>query len=528
VTESSGWAEGCRADATSETEAGRLHGSAAGGDYGMEGRHEVSVEAGMENSHQRSRGRLPIGPQDAILPHNKNAQTAAAGLSMMSPDQCATIFEIAQQAARAANIRDIEVLISAKQSALTRFANNVIHQNVSEQSHWASVRTVIGQRTARATTNRLDESGIRRAVEESLALTRSVDPLPDLLELAEPQPLTPVSRYDAGTAATGPEQRARAVTEAIRVIEAASQTAAGIFSTEHAIEAIFNSRGVAAHYAETRAVFSITAMDGDSSGWAKASEVSSRDLDTVALARTASLKARLSHSPREIPPGHYTVVLEPAAVLDVVGQMFGDFSGTALADQRSFLMNRMGERVFGENIHIDDDVYHPLQAGPAFDGEGMPRKRLTLVDGGVPRELAWSRNSAAKAGVAPTGHGFPLPNEIGEAPLNIVVRGGQTSVAEMIASVDHGVLVTRLWYIREVDPYEKIMTGMTRDGTFLIEDGKVTCGLKNFRFNESLLRMLSNVEALSPSLRASGEEAFDMVVPAMKVTDFHFTEVTRF
>jgi PmbA protein len=447
---------------------------------------------------------------------------------MMSPDQCAAIFEIARHAARASNVMDIEVLIAARQSALTRFANNVIHQNVSEQSHWVSVRTMAGQRTARATTNRLDESGIRRAVEESLALTRSVDPLPDLLALAEPQPLTRVSRYDAGTAAIGPEQRASAVTEAIRIIEESSQTAAGIFATEHGIEALFNSRGVAAYHDETRAIFSITAMDGDSSGWAKASELKRVDLDTRALARAASEKARLSRSPRELPAGHYTVVLEPAAVLDVVGQMFGDFSGTALADQRSFLMNRMGERVFGENIHIDDDVYHPLQAGPPFDGEGMPRKRLTLVEGGVPRELAWSRNSAAKAGVVPTGHGFPLPNEIGEAPLNIVIHGGQTSLAEMVASVDRGVLVTRLWYIREVDPYEKIMTGMTRDGTFLIEGGKVTCGLKNFRFNESLLRMLSNVEALSPSVRASGEEAFDMVAPAMKVADFHFTEVTRF
>lgn len=445
-----------------------------------------------------------------------------------SPEQCARIFEIAQQAARAANVTGLEVLIAARQSALTRFANNVIHQNVSEQSHWVSVRSMVGQRTARATTNRLDESGIRRAVEESVILTRSVDPLPDLLELAGPQPLTPVSRYAAGTAAIGPEQRAVAVAEAIQIVEESSQTAAGIFSTEQGIEAIYNSRGVAAHHAETRAVFSITAMDGDSSGWAKASEVSSQDLDTAALARAASQKARLSRSPRDLPAGHYTVVLEPAAVLDILGQMFGDFSGTAMTDQRSFLMNRMGERVFGDNIHINDDVYHPLQAGPAFDGEGVPRKPLTLVAAGVPRELAWCRNSAAKAGVAPTGHGFPLPNEIGEAPLNIVVRGGQTPLAEMIASVDRGILVTRVWYIREVDPYEKIMTGMTRDGTFLIEGGQVVCGLKNFRFNESLVRMLSNVESLSPSVRASGEEAFDMVVPAMKVADFHFTEVTRF
>jgi PmbA protein len=158
----------------------------------------------------------------------------------------------------------------------------------------------------------------------------------------------------------------------------------------------------------------------------------------------------------------------------------------------------------------------------------VPRRKLTLVDAGVPRDLAYARSSARKAGVEPTGHGFPLPNEVGEAPLNIVIAGGSTSTDEMIASTERGVLVTRLWYIREVDPYEKIMTGMTRDGTFLIENGRVSRGLRNFRFNQGIIELLNSVEALSPSVRASGEEIFDMVVPAMKVRGFNFTEVTRF
>jgi len=158
----------------------------------------------------------------------------------------------------------------------------------------------------------------------------------------------------------------------------------------------------------------------------------------------------------------------------------------------------------------------------------VPRKRLTLVDRGVVRDVAYSRQAASLAGVAPTGHGFPLPNEYGEAPANIVIAGGDSSLEDMIASTDRGILVTRFWYIREVDPYQKICTGMTRDGTFLVEGGKVSCGLRNFRFNQGLIEMLSNVEALSAPFRASGEEAFDMVVPAMKVRDFNFTEVTKF
>jgi predicted Zn-dependent protease len=269
-------------------------------------------------------------------------------------------------------------------------------------------------------------------------------------------------------------------------------------------------------------------MAADSSGWAKASACDCRDMNPLELALSAARKAAESAAPRELPPGRYTVILEPAAVLDLAGQMFGDFSATAIRDGRSFLNDRIGDRVFGANIEIRDDVYHPLQSGAPFDAEGVPRQPLTLVEGGVVKEIAYSRQAAALAGVAPTGHGFPLPNELGEAPGNIVIAGGDRTVEQMIASTERGILVTRLWYIREVDPYRKVFTGMTRDGTFLVEGGRVAAGVRNFRFNQSLIEMLSSVEALSQPVRTSGEESPDMVVPAMKIRDFHFTEVTRF
>jgi predicted Zn-dependent protease len=188
----------------------------------------------------------------------------------------------------------------------------------------------------------------------------------------------------------------------------------------------------------------------------------------------------------------------------------------------------MGATLFGQNITIRDDVCHPLQSGAPFDGEGVPREKLDLVVDGAVREIAYSRQAAALAKAKPTGHGFPMPNEYGEAPANIVIEGGETPIEEMIASTDRGILVTRVWYIREVDPYEKIMTGMTRDGTFLIEDGRVVCGIRNFRFNQALPELLKSVESLSPAIRAAGEEAIDMVAPAMKAHGFNFTEVTRF
>ena len=448
----------------------------------------------------------------------------------IEPVRCQAIFDQVADAARALGIADAEAILAASSSALTRFANNAIHQNVAERSGQLSVRVQIDGRTARATTNRLDDVSIRQVVEESVSLTKLQEPDPALLPLSRTGLLAcpPVSRYHEPTAHVSPTERAQAVAEAIHIVESEGQTAAGIYSTSEGVFALLNSQGVFAYYPETMANFSITAMAADSSGWAKGSACSHSGLDPAAMARIAATKAHASREPVELPPGAYTVILEPAAVLDLVGQMFGDFSATAIADGRSFLRDRIGQKLFGDNVTIYDDAYHPLQAGAPFDGEGVPRCKLALVDQGVVRDVAFCRQAAHAAGVEPTGHGFPLPNEYGEAPMNIVHAVGSTPLEEMIASTARGILVTRLWYIREVDPYEKIMTGMTRDGTFLIEEGRIARGIRNFRFNQALPEMLSNVEALSPSVRASGEEAFDMVVPAMKVRDFHFTEVTRF
>jgi predicted Zn-dependent protease len=317
-------------------------------------------------------------------------------------------------------------------------------------------------------------------------------------------------------------------------------TTAGIFSSSESSEGIFNSRGLSNWYTQTLAEVSITMLGGDSSGWQKANSPDIANLDPQLLAEVAAQKTRDSERPVMLPAGKYTVILEPAAVLDAIGSMFWDFSGMAILDQRSFLTGRIGSKLFGDNITIWDDVSHPLQAGSPFDGEGVRRHRVPLVENGVVRRVVYARSIAKRmkgsehrdnAGqIEATGHGFALPNEMGEMPVNIVFASPENpqSVTQMIASTEHGVLVTRLWYIREVDPFEKIVTGMTRDGTFLVENGRVRQGIRNFRFNQSLIHMLSNVEAMSMPVRSCGEESFDMVVPAMKIRDFNFTEVTKF
>jgi len=446
---------------------------------------------------------------------------------LLTRAQCREIFERAERAARAGGA-EVEILLGVNSFALTRFANNTIHQNVAEERRFASIRTVLGQRTARATTNRFDEASIRATVAQALEITRAQQEDAELLPLAEPAPIDEVDHFCPSTAAATPMERASTVAEAIRIVESASGTAAGIFSTGDSVEAVLNSRGVFGYYFDTGAQFSITAMGADSSGWAKASAPDRGAFDPLALARSAAQKAALGAHPRDLPPGRYTVILEPSAVSDLVGQMCFDFSATAVRDQRSFLTGRLGTKLFGDGINISDDVYHPLQSGAAFDGEGVPRRRLKLVENGVVGQLARGRPAAARDGVAATGHGFPVPNEEGEAPLNIVIEGGSQRLEDIVASTERGILVTRFWYIREVDPYQKIMTGMTRDGTFLVEGGRIVGGVKNFRFNESLIELLNKVDAMSPAERVSGEESFDMVAPAMRVRDFNFTETTGF
>jgi PmbA protein len=430
--------------------------------------------------------------------------------------------------AKAEGVDHMEVDAGTNTDALTRFANNTIHQNVAEHTVSISVRAIFDGRTARATTNKTDDDSLRRVVAAAASLAKNQPKNPDLLPSLGEQKYQKVARYFASTAETTPQDRARAVTKVCRHAGKNKQTAAGIFVSGGSHSVMANSRGLFAHYRQTRAEFSITILETDSSGWAKANSPDIRKIDPVALAESASEKSARSRQPRELAPGHYVTILEPAAVLDLVGFLFFDFGGTALLDKRSCLTGRMGKKLFGENITVWDDVYHPLQTGWPYDGEGTPRQKVLLIDRGVPKNVVYARSTAKKMKTKPTGHGFSLPNDFGEAPMNIVFAGSDKSVDQMVASTERGVLVTRLWYIREVDPYSKILTGMTRDGTFLVENGKVAGGVRNFRFNQSLIEMLANVEMLGPAVRAAGEEAFEMVVPAMKVRDFHFSEVTKF
>lgn len=472
---------------------------------------------------------------------------------MLTRDQAQSIFD---KVRRHSSAGELELLISGGRSALTRFANNTIHQNVAEESYHISVRTSFGAgsstggRTARASTNKHDDESLRGVVQSAEALARVQQPERDMLPMPSEDEVRRAAidcgqrahRYFEATARLTADERADIVSRIVTIAKKQGLTTAGIYSNADAVDGIFNSHGVADWHEQTLAEVSITMLNATSSGWQKANAPDVAQLDPAHLAAVAAQKAVDSVHPRELLPGKYTVILEPAAVLDIVGFLFWDFSGSALLEKRSFLNDRIGTRLFGENITVWDDVYHPLQTGVPFDGEGVKRHRVKLIDNGTVREVVYSRASARRmreselrekvGSIGPTGHGFALPNEMGEAPLNIVFAAPERNQVQtreqMIGSTERGILVTRLWYIREVDPYEKIVTGMTRDGTFLVEDGKVKCGIHNFRFNQSLIQMLQNVECMGLPQRSSGEESPDMVVPAIKVRDFNFTETTKF
>src|SRR5579863_4413857 len=299
----------------------------------------------------------------------------------------AELERVAERIFKLSEADETEVEIGAVTDALTRFANNTIHQNVAEQTLTISVRAVVDGRTARATTNKTDEESLGRVAASAASLARHQPEIPGLLPMLGPQKYQKVARSFPATAAATPQDRARAVARVCRMAEKNKQTAAGIFTNGFSRSILANSKGLFAHHEETEAEFPVTILEENSSGWAKTNSPDIRVINPDALAASASRKAADSRKPRELAPGRYTAILEPSAVLDLVGFLFYDFAATALLDKRSCLNDRMGKKIFGENITLWDDVCHPLQTGEPYDGEGMPRQKVLLVDRGVPKKI---------------------------------------------------------------------------------------------------------------------------------------------
>jgi PmbA protein len=407
-------------------------------------------------------------------------------------------------------------------SALTRFANNTIHQNVAETNTLLMARVDLDTRRGLATTSQLTDDAVRTVRDRAVELAQRAPRQSDRPSMPGPQQYRMIERWDQATADASAGERGNLVARALGQVERAGFTAAGYLTTSSAVAAMANSNDLTASMPSTFAEFSITVMAPGSSGWAKVKAPALSELAIERLTEQAIRTAERGLKPRELKAGNYPVILTPAAVADLVSFLAGDFSGLAVLEQESCLTGKLGQQLFGSNITLFDDVTHPLQMGYPFDGEGVARQTVPLIERGTVRAFVYGLTSAKKAGVSPTGHGSAV--EPDDYPLNLVMQGGASSIDEMIASTDRGLFITRCWYIREVDPTTKIVTGMTRDGTFWIEGGKIAHGVRNLRFNQGLIAMLNDVEAMGPAVRAAGEEHDScMIVPAMKIRHFRFT-----
>lgn len=449
---------------------------------------------------------------------------------MLDVDAARRICDAALAASRADGC---EVALGGGMDALTRFAGNAIHQNMASEGYELVVRSILGRRTGRASTTRLDAAGIAAVVAESERVTRHMPERDDLLPLLGPQTYREVSgAFDAATAQLEPEARAAAVRALVDAAATHGFECAGIVRNvagrvgeygEKGTLALANSAGLFAWHRETRLHVSVTVQGPDSSGWADATVHAARDLDAAALGRVAVEKAHAASRPRPLEPGAYTVVLEPAAVAELLAFLAPEFSATVVHEGRSFLSGREARGLFGPGITLRDDPYHALHRGVPFDEEGVPVQPVTLVERGDLTSLVYDRLAAGRHGVVPTGHGLRVPSSDGAAASHLVLEGGDQTTAQLVAGVERGILVTRFWYTRPVDPTSLLITGMTRDGTFWIEDGRIRHGIRNMRFNQSLVDLLRSVRVLGRP-----EYAVPAVVPPVVADGFHFTSVTSF
>ena len=422
-----------------------------------------------------------------------------------------------------------EVGVFAPHSALTRFANNYIHQNVEQQDIDVRVRAVIGKKIGVASSNDVSEEGLRAVVGRALTLAKHQKENPDFQSLPGPQDTPSIEAFVERTARAGPEERAAVVATICEAAAGAGLTAAGAFRTSAAEMAVANSLGVFAYHRDTMADITTVVMGENGSGHAERVSLDVGDIDGAAVAKEAIEKAQRNVNQTDLEPGEYDVVFQEYAVADILDFFaYLSFGAQAYQEKRSFMAGRLGERVMGENISIWDDGLAAGDVPNPFDFEGVPKQRVDFVERGEARDVVWDSYTAGKEGRESTGHALPAGNTFGPVPANMHLATGDATLDEMVASTKRGVWVSRFWYTRPVHPLNVIVTGMTRDGTFLIEDGKVTAPIKNLRFTQSYLEAMNHVEAIGKTTTLHRAIIGVSRVPALKISGWTFTGVSEY
>lgn len=414
-----------------------------------------------------------------------------------------------------------ELVLEADEESLTRFAGNQIHQNVKESDLTLSIRVIENGHIGYGSTNHLGKKSIKHALQWAADIARSGRIPAQPSEFAGPQQYTPVNNHVQATATLAPQRRAEMVKGLAEECFSKDAEAAGAISNSEAIRAIANSHGLRAYHASTDSNFTATVSSNGATGWCSCHSLDASQLEADTMGKSALERAVMAKKPRKIEPGRYTVILEEAPVKDFVDFLcWLGFGAQSFEEGRSFMCKKLGKKITGENITIADDVYHPLASGVPFDYEGVPRQRVMLIENGIARNVVYDRAYAARAQKVSTGHSLPTRFAFGPLPINTVVTPGDSDINQMIGSVTRGLLITRFWYCRVVDPAKTLLTGQTRDGTFLVEDGEITCAVHDMRFNESILEAFARAEMISKDVRRLDST----IVPAMKIADFRFTE----
>jgi predicted Zn-dependent protease len=439
-----------------------------------------------------------------------------------------TLAEGVLAAAMRDGVTEAEALVMTEDSALTRFANSQIHQNVAETNATINLRVVIGKRVGVASSGRTDAEGIARLAENAVAIARVVEELDDWGGLPGPTEIQDVPEgYSQKTAAASPEFRAEAARAVIGAADDAGVVAYGSFATSLESIAVANSNGArAAGTRTTSQLITVSMGPGGGSGYAEAAAVDASTIDAGALGREAAEKARATSDAVSIEPGDYPVVLEEYAVVDLLDMLgYLGFSALAVQEGRSFA--EPGRRIGSNLVTIVDDGHDPAGLPLWFDFEGVAKQRVSLVEAGVCRDVVYDAQTAARAGVTSTGHGLPAPNAYGPFPLNMVMTAGDSSREELIGGLDRGLLVTRFHYTNPVHPKLAIVTGMTRDGTFLVENGRIVGPVRNLRYTQSYLDALAGTVAVARDRRTLRGFLGGVVVPAVRIDGWTFTGGTE-
>jgi predicted Zn-dependent protease len=411
-----------------------------------------------------------------------------------------------------------------------RFARNTATTSGASSGYSLGITASFGKKSGTVTTAEFDDASLRQAVANAEELAKLSPDNPEAMPVLGPQTYGTSKAYFEDVATVTPDWRATAAATAIDLSKQKGAVTAGFVDTSASMQAAGSSKGLFAYDRQTAADYNLTARtaDGTGSGWASKSYNELRLLDPAKLAAAAIDKAVLSRNPVAIEPGKYTVVLEPAARGDLLASLVFSADARQADEGRSFFSkkgggNRIGEQVLADKVNIHSDPADPLAPTLMFDGSGLPIKRTSWVEKGVWKDLIYSRFWAQKQNREPTA-----------GPANLIMEGGSATMDELIAGTERGVLVTRFWYIRPLDPQTLLVTGLTRDGLFLIEKGKVTRPVKNMRWNESPIVALNNIDAMTPAERTvSGEGlggsdgfTFGLVCPSARIREFTFSSAS--